>query len=175
MPRARAICFRAIWLPFSDRSATLSADMSMECGRTQSPAEKDSPLKLRIRRNSIRLRLGESEVAKLVSTGRVTESIQFSAPPEGRLQYTLVASPDATQIAADFALNEITLTVPVSLAQQWGNSAEVGMTHEQPIGNGAHLTILIEKDFNCLAPRPGEDESDTFANPGMGHPTHGKG
>jgi hypothetical protein len=148
--------------------------MKLECGWTQPPAGEDSILKLRIRRNSIRLRLGESEVAKLVSTGRVTESIQFAAPPDGRLSYTLVMSPSARQIAADFADNEVTLTVPESLAQRWGNSAEVGMTHEQPIGNGAHLTILIEKDFNCLAPRPGEDESDTFANPGTGQQTHGK-
>jgi hypothetical protein len=27
------------------------------------------------------------------------------------------------------------------------------------------LRILVEKDWNCLTPRAGEDDSDSFANP----------
>jgi hypothetical protein len=33
------------------------------------------------------------------------------------------------------------------------------------------LRILVEKDFACLAPREGEDESDMFPNPLSGKET----
>ena len=37
---------------------------------------------------------------------------------------------------------------------------------EQQHDNGDVLSILVEKDFACLAPREGEDESDMFPHPG---------
>jgi hypothetical protein len=39
------------------------------------------------------------------------------------------------------------------------------MSGEQVLDDGAKLTILVEKDFACLTPREGEDESDMFPNP----------
>ena len=35
----------------------------------------------------------------------------------------------------------------------------------QPTGKSEDLQILVEKDFACLAPREGEDDSDAFAHP----------
>jgi hypothetical protein len=122
-------------------------------------------MKLRIRGNSIRLRLGESEVAQLAREGRVADSIQFSMSPLGGLAYTIVTSPDEKEILARYANNEIKITVPAAAAKQWANSEQVGLTRVQPVGDAAELSILIEKDFRCLAPRPGEDESDSFVNP----------
>ena len=98
----------------------------------------------------------------------MTESTQFSASPESRLIYTLLTSRDDSQITARFIDHEIRITVPEGTAKRWGNSAEVGLAQEQQVDAETHLSILIEKDFRCLAPRPGEDESDTFANPGSG-------
>ncbi len=125
-------------------------------------------MKLRIRGNSIRLRLGQSEVAQLVKDGRVSECIRFSALPEGQLTYSLDISPDEKEITARLAGGEITVTVPAGLAQGWVNSKQVGMKHAQPIDSDASLTILIEKDFQTLEPRPGEDQSDNFTNPAQG-------
>jgi hypothetical protein len=39
------------------------------------------------------------------------------------------------------------------------------MEAAQPIGEGATLAILIEKDFSCLTPRPGGDDDDCFSHP----------
>jgi hypothetical protein len=125
-------------------------------------------MKLRIRGNSIRLRLGEREVAKLVDEGRVSDSIRFSAFPAGQLTYTVITSPDEKEIAAGFAQNEIRVTVPEDSGRLWANSELVGLNRVQQIGDEISLSILIEKDFRCLAPRPGEDESDSFANPADG-------
>jgi hypothetical protein len=125
-------------------------------------------MKLRIRGNSIRLRLGESEVAQLIKGGRVSESTQFLPLAGGQLTYTLVTSPDEKEITARLADNEIKVTVPEVLGQGWANSGQVGLKHEQPINGEVSLSIAIEKDFRCLEPRSSEDQSDTFPNPAQG-------
>ncbi len=125
-------------------------------------------MKLRIRGNSIRLRLGQSEVAQLAKGGRVSECIRFSASPESQLTYSLVTSPDEKEITARLAGGEITVTVPAGLAQGWANSEQVGLKQVRQIDSDASLAILIEKDFETLEPHPGEDQSDSFTNPGQG-------
>jgi hypothetical protein len=125
-------------------------------------------MKMRLRGNSIRLRLGEKEVAQLAKGGRVSDSIQFSESPPSALTYRVVTSSEEKGITARFAGSEITVTVPAASAKTWASSEQVGLNGVQPISNGTSLNILIEKDFRCLAPRPGEDESDSFANPAQG-------
>jgi hypothetical protein len=41
---------------------------------------------------------------------------------------------------------------------------QVTLAQVQSAG-GADLNITLEKDFACLAPRAGEDESDNFPHP----------
>ncbi len=122
-------------------------------------------MKLRLRGNSIRFRLGQSEVTQLVKDGRVHASIQFSAFPGSQLSYTVVTSPNDKEITAHLADNQIKVTVPEGLALEWANSEQVGLKHVQPIDRELSLSILIEKDFQSLEPHPGEDQSDNFKNP----------
>lgn len=131
-------------------------------------------MKLRIRGNSIRLRLGKSEVASLAETGGVNASIRFSAEPDAHLNYSLVTSPTEKAISARLVDREIKVIVPEGLAREWAKSERVGLEHVQPIGAGDSLAILIEKDFHSLEPRPGVDQSDSFANPfeGKKHCNH---
>jgi hypothetical protein len=46
----------------------------------------------------------------------------------------------------------------------------VTLAHEQALPDGS-LRITLEKDFACLAPREGEDESDNFPHPQAGSGT----
>ena len=125
-------------------------------------------MKLRIRGNSIRLRLGESEVARLAKEGCVSESTLFSALPGNQLTCTVVTSGEDKEIFARLHDHEITVTVAQGLCQAWANSAQVGLRHEQWINDHVSLSIVIEKDFRCFEPRPGEDQSDSFPNPAQG-------
>ena len=125
-------------------------------------------MKLRIRGNSIRLRLGESEVARLAKEKRASDSVQFSVSPRTFLTYTVATSCEQKEITACFAEGEIRVTIPAATAEEWATSAQVGLEHVQPLGADGGLSILIEKDFRCLAPRPGEDQSDSFTNPAAG-------
>lgn len=125
-------------------------------------------MKIRIQGNSLRLRLSQSEVAKFHETGQVTDGISFGAAPPVMLTYKLERS-DLPEMAANFSDNCICVYVPSEQAATWASSEqEVGMEHllRSP-ANGDSLRILIEKDFKCLANRPGEDESDNFPNPNL--------
>jgi hypothetical protein len=125
-------------------------------------------MKLRIRGNSIRLRLGESEVARLGKGECIAESIQFSAHPESHLSYSVALSSNQKELSAKFSGNEITVSVPDEMGREWANSQRVGLKHEQCIGGEVRLLIVIEKDFRCLEPRPDADETDAFPNPAQG-------
>lgn len=134
-------------------------------------------MKLRIRGNSLRLRLLRGEVEQFGETGRVTETIQFGASPSAQLSYILEADSQAQQITTQFTGNQITVTVPVKEARKWVESEQVTLMSEQPIENGKQnstgrdgkpeivLKILIEKDFVCLDRKNDPDNSDAFPHP----------
>ncbi|MCG3198194.1 MAG: hypothetical protein HUU16_08410 [Candidatus Omnitrophica bacterium] len=125
-------------------------------------------MKLRIQRNSLRLRLTQSEVAGLAERGRIAESIRFG-PGEGtELRYELVASEAAPSLTASFLGGVVAVTIPAGRVRDWAGSEEVSLDAQIPLGSEESLKILVEKDFKCLAPRPGEDESDAFPHPKEG-------
>lgn len=123
----------------------------------------DSALKLRIRDNSIRLRLTRGEVDRLAGEGRVTSTVAF--PGGARLEYAVESAADATQPDARYEHDRVQVTLPRAEVRDWAGSDRVSIAGEQPLGDGDALKILVEKDFACLAPRPGEDESDMFPHP----------
>lgn len=122
-------------------------------------------MKLRIRGDSLRLRLSKSELAQLEGQGIVCETIHFGPLPQQKLQYCLQISQAAQAIVATYTENCIRVILPHSLTDPWFAPHQVSLYGQQAIGSDRTLTILIEKDFACLKPRPGEDDGDAFANP----------
>jgi hypothetical protein len=55
-------------------------------------SEEGSKMKIRMRGNSVRLRLTRGEVARLAAVGRVEEATEFGLGPEARLIYSLASS-----------------------------------------------------------------------------------
>ncbi len=121
-------------------------------------------MKIRIKGNSLRLRLTQTEVKTFASTGKVTESIQFGLNPKDCLQYTLESFTGAL-IETNYQLGKIAVKIPQSMAQVWTSSEQVGLSQNIPLGENQVLLVLVEKDFQCMKPRVGEDESDHFPNP----------
>jgi hypothetical protein len=121
-------------------------------------------MKLRIRGNSLRLRLTRTEVDALANDGRVEDAIAFAPGESNRLVYAIVAR-EANGVSAEWTGRAMTVTLPSSLARDWATSERVGIEHEQPIGDAGTLRILVEKDFACLTPRKGEDDENAFPNP----------
>lgn len=119
-------------------------------------------MKLRIKGNSIRLRLLRSEVERFAREGRISDEIQFG---DHSLRYSLVASAYTQTTHARMEEDEIAVVIPRDEAARWTSSDDVGIKANQPIGNGEQLAILVEKDFACVGRPDDPDREDAFANP----------
>lgn len=120
-------------------------------------------MKLRIRDNSVRLRLERSEVEQLRDKGLISAHTNF---PGGRqFKYVLESSPASVKPGAFLSESVMTVRLPESTVFGWANSEQVAITGDLLLDEGDMLRILVEKDFACLAPRDGEDETDMFPHP----------
>ena len=118
-------------------------------------------MKIRIRGNSVRIRLSKPEVALFAQEGHVEERTEFA---NSALVYA-VKSSKAEALSADFVDGSITLYVPTDMLQQWASTDQVGMDCNMPLPNGKRLYLLIEKDFKCIDADVTEDQSDMYENP----------
>lgn len=118
-------------------------------------------MKIRIKGNSVRLRLTQSEVKTFAATGLVTEKTYFS--PANVLTYAVKAAPVA-ELSATFEQNTVTVLMPTAAAKKWTETEQVGTENLFSTGSDT-LKILVEKDFSCLVVRPGEDDADAFPHP----------
>jgi len=122
-------------------------------------------MKLRIKGDSLRIRVGRNELANFLRDGRIEDTIHFGAAPEARLTYVLEASAiDITQTQVRYSPQEVTVVLTPGQIRQWRQEEQVGVYTHVPLGPGAALEVVVEKDFACLD-RGDEDNKDTFANP----------
>lgn len=116
-------------------------------------------MKLRIRGDSIRLRLTRGEVQSLVADGRVAERTHL--PAGTAFGYELRVEAGRQLPAATFEAGVLGVALPIATAAAWAGSEEVAIRAELPLASGT-LSLLIEKDFPCMVVRAGEDDSDAF-------------
>lgn len=119
-------------------------------------------MKLRMRHNSIRFRLGQSEVESLWKTGACREAIDF--PGGAHFEYALAASGNG-KLGASFADGVVTITIPKDELNVWHSSDLIGIRASVDVSAEQKLLVLIEKDFRCIDDRVEEDQSDAFENP----------
>ncbi len=123
-------------------------------------------MKLRIRGDSIRLRLKRGEVAQVAAGESIVEETHF---PGSVLTYRLDVS-ETDDIEANFAGGNLEFSLPASKVLGWVTTDEVSLTATQNLPDGATLNLLIEKDFSCLEPghsRDHEDNADSFPHPSV--------
>ena len=119
-------------------------------------------MKLRIRGNSVRLRLKQGEVETLASGNSIVEHTQF---PGSVLTYRLDVS-DEDDITASFDAGSLSVRLPRSAVSTWAATDQVSLA-----GESGELALLVEKDFQCLSPgehRSHDDDDDTFPHPEAG-------
>lgn len=124
-------------------------------------------MKLRILGDTLRLRLSQGDVANLLSSGEVDETIHFG--PGRALTYSMRLDPGAAAITARYEGDRVIVSVPEGRGRAWATGSDVGMSARQAATDAHTLSLLVEKDFKCLAPRPGEEGYDGFPNPGESH------
>jgi hypothetical protein len=128
---------------------------------------KEIQMKLRMKGNSLRLRIARSELARLGAGGLVDDSTRLGPFPEGWLRYSLSSDASVTGIAVSFLDGHIAVVIPRDQIRKWRESNEVGIYAVLDVGNGESLEVAVEKDYACLD-RSAEDNEDTFANPHAG-------
>lgn len=95
--------------------------------------------------------------------GRVRASVSFAGG--AGLNYVCEASETASAPAATFDGTTLAVLLPAATVARWADSEQVSISGEQRLDGQGSLTLLVEKDFACLVPREGEDESDMFEHP----------
>ncbi|MBL0048014.1 MAG: hypothetical protein IPP32_07970 [Bacteroidetes bacterium] len=118
-------------------------------------------MKIRIRGNSIRLRLSKSEIDRFGEVGNLEEKTEF---PNGTFYYALSADKSATELTAQFEASRMTVFVPLNIQKEWTTTDRVGFENKMKTASDKQLFILIEKDFVCLD-HTTEDQSDNYPNP----------
>ena len=121
-------------------------------------------MKLRIRGDSIRLRLKRGEVDRIAAGTSIVEETHF---PNAVLTFRLDIS-DHDDVSASFGNGNLVVSLPKSRVLDWAGSDEVSLFAELKLSGTGALSLLIEKDFSCLEPghhRESEDDVDTFPHP----------
>jgi hypothetical protein len=124
-------------------------------------------MKLRIKGDSLRLRVSRSEVAKLLAGHGLEETIHFTPEAFATFTYALEQSPAVSHPSVRYGENRVTVLVSADQANEWGTTDQVGIAEDISLGDLGSLALLIEKDFACLD-RSEEDSEDSFPNPNAG-------
>lgn len=118
-------------------------------------------MKLRIKGNSLRIRLTRTEVKTLSETGFLEEKTEF---PSGTFRYAVRSVASIPEMSANLENGSVILDVPSQFVASWYEANTVGMKSMQQLPGGQILSLLLEKDFVCLDDTE-EDQSDNYQNP----------
>jgi hypothetical protein len=127
-------------------------------------------MKLRLRGNSVRLRVNQREVAALAAGRALSEGVRF--PAGNSFIYTLEPSSASTP-EVSFRDGIICVKAPDSTLREWAANDSIGLYFDLPghdlPGHGSSLKVTIEKDLECVN-EPAE-ERDPYAYP-RGNDSH---
>jgi len=123
-------------------------------------------MKLRIKGNSLRLRVTRSELSQMMRNGRIENTIQFAPEKDASLTFVLERSMDQSELTVRYRPQEVTIAIPFEEACLWASSDQVRISRDLNVGDRV-LAVLVEKDFACLDGRD-KDDDDTFTNPNQG-------
>lgn len=129
--------------------------------------EDQDAVKLRILNNSIRLRLTVREVAQIGAGQAVVSRLHL--PGGCALSYSLVpakAQDFSVALQAERDQASLVVSAPAEQAEHWADSPALVSLESSVALDGGTLSLLVEKDFACRAPRTGDDLEDLFVNPG---------
>ena len=123
-------------------------------------------MKLRLKGDSLRLRVSQSEMTRLMQSGRIEETIHFGAECDSRFSYALEHTEAPEEISIRYLPREVTVVLSTLAARGWSEGDQVGIYRDIHAGNWK-LSLSVEKDFACLDGSD-EDNNDTFPNPRSG-------
>ncbi|MBT0606723.1 DUF7009 family protein [Aequorivita echinoideorum] len=118
-------------------------------------------MKIRIRDNSVRLRLTKTDIRNLRDNHLVSSKTEFSQVEI--FEYELRSDTAYTEISAKFKEGKITIQIPLRDAEILTETEEITIRGTQNNGMDSQLSLLIEKDLECIDATD-EDQSDMYEN-----------
>ncbi len=120
-------------------------------------------MKLRLKGNSIRIRLDRRDIECLVDVGRVDDAVRFG--PSLAFSYAVETGPATRERPkASYTAGCLTIRIDPEDAEEWLAGDRVGFDHEQVV-DGSVVRVLLEKDFACIDRPAGESADDAYAFP----------
>jgi len=119
-------------------------------------------MKIRIKGNSVRIRLSRPEVDRFCAEGYLEDKTDFG---NSALIYALQGIEGIPGLSADFAEGRIVMYVPADIQKEWAANETVGYNNTLDLSSGSSLFLLLEKDFKCIDAPSYEDQSDNYDNP----------
>jgi hypothetical protein len=120
-------------------------------------------MKLRLRGNSIRVRLDRRDIERLIDDGHVADAVQFG--PGLAFSYAVEAGQAPRERPrVSYTGGRLTIQIDRVDVEQWHSGDRVGFDHEQPVEGGV-VRVLLEKDFACIDRPLGEEADDAYAFP----------
>ena len=114
-------------------------------------------MKLRIKENTIRLRLNQEDLAQFVASGCVEAVTSFDVGAS--LRYALQVSSEAERLIARMEDSRIAVYVPDKLAEEWTQTDRIGLEAKQLVEGERMLHVLVEKDLGCQHRSPTGEKS----------------
>ena len=115
---------------------------------------------------SLRLRLKQREVEEFYKSGKISSTTRLGIQPHSFIRFTLFKDSEANDVLVQFEDNEVSVLVPIGLANNWVETEQEGFQSFMPVEENQQLHIIVEKDFRCLHKGPGnKEEEDSFPNP----------
>jgi len=125
-------------------------------------------MKLRIRGNSIRIRVDRKDLAELLNDGQIADEIRFGSARNKVLSYSVrIGCAPRGRPQVQYAAGRFLMTIDPADAEEWHRSENVGFGHEQANEDGAVVRVLLEKDFACIDGDSDESQEDAFPNPAL--------
>src|SRR5262249_50615506 len=122
-------------------------------------------MKLRIKGNSVRVRLDRRDLAQLVDTGRAEDSLAFGPGSHQRFSYAVEIAPAVPgRPSVDYLDGRILIQICRPDVETWAGTDLVGFDNSQATDAGA-VRLVLEKDFACVDRTAGEEEDDAWAFP----------
>jgi len=123
-------------------------------------------MKLRLRGNSVRVRMDQQDLASLLISGRALDMVHFGPGPDRTFTYEVkVGRAPRNRPQVEYIGGHLVITIDRQCAEEWSSSDRVGFDHRQVAGDGSGIRVIVEKDFACLDRPAGEESDDAWAFP----------
>ena len=91
-------------------------------------------MKLRIKGDSLRVRVSRSEVARLLVGDCLEETIHFGQQENAKLTYALQLDPSVSKLTVQYTQNRVAILLSSDQANTWCVTDQVGIAEEISLG-----------------------------------------